>query len=622
MDDQKTVNPEQDELQNEMTAAAPQAAEDTVEITATQEMNQAESISEPEQEVPQIKLPATMEEVITRLQEIVGDPTNSPRQELDLLKQTFYRLLKGKQEQQLQEFVQNGGTAEEFKPEPNEIEEQYKKLMNIIREKRAAAQEALEAFRQENYKRKLDILERFKALIEKSNTEPTSYNDFRALLQEWKDIKEVPADKAADLWKSFQQYAEQFYDIQKLNAEFREYDFKKNLEAKIKLCEQAEKLAEDSDPISAFHQLQKLHQEYREIGPVAKESREEVWNRFKAASTVVNRRHQQHFDEIKKQEQDNLDQKTVICEIVEGIDTSTLTRYQDWNDKTQEIIALQNKWKGIGRAPQKANTKIFERFRTACNNFFDSKAEFFKQAKEGMGDNLEKKLKLCEQVEALKESTEWKATAEKIAALRQEWKEIGPVAKKYSNNIRKRFNDACDAFFEKRNSTLNSQRTEENANLKAKKEILEKLRQYDPSTLTEDDTHDIQQLISQWNGIGHVPFKLKDSISKEFKRIYDILSSTVNLREGGRFGGAGQRGQHGNDNAASPREKLQRQYEALKSEIQTYENNLGFLNTSSKSGNSLIDSIQEKIEQLKKDAADLLRQIKEHDAAEKSDSAE
>ncbi len=622
MDDQKTVNPEQDELQNEMTAAAPQAAEDTVEITATEEMDQAESISEPEQEAPQIKVPASMEEVITRLQEILGDPTNSPRQELDLLKQTFYRLLKGKQEQQLQEFVQNGGAAEEFKPEPDELEEQYKKLMNIIREKRAAAQEALEAFRKENYKRKLDILERFKALIEKSNTEPTSYNDFRTLLQEWKDIKEVPADKAAELWKSFQQYAEQYYDIQKLNAEFREYDFKKNLEAKIKLCEQAEKLAEDSDPISAFHQLQKLHQEYREIGPVAKESREEVWNRFKAASTVVNRRHQQHFDEIKKQEQDNLDQKTVICEIVEGIDTSTLTKYQDWNDKTQEIIALQNKWKGIGRAPQKANTKIFERFRTACDNFFNSKAEFFKQAKEGMGDNLEKKLKLCEQVEALKETTEWKATAEKIAALRQEWKEIGPVAKKYSNNIWKRFNDACDAFFEKRNSTLNSQRTEENANLKAKKEILEKLRQYDPSTLTEDDTRDIQQLISQWNSIGHVPFKLKDSISKEFKRIYDILSSTVNLREGGRFGGAGQRGQRGNDNAASPREKLQRQYEALKSEIQTYENNLGFLNTSSKSGNSLIDSIQEKIEKLKEDAADLLRQIKEHDAAEKSDSAE
>lgn len=613
MDDNATVNPVQDELQNEMTAAAAQAAENTAEITATQDTEETEVNNAATEER---KIPQSIDEVIGRLQEIVGDPTNSPRQELDQLKQAFYRLLKEKQEQQLNEFTAAGGTAEEFKPATDPQEEQYKKLMNIIREKRAAAQEALEAFRKENYTRKLDILERLKALIEKSNTEATSYNDFRTLLQEWKDIKEVPADKSAELWKSFQQYAEQFYDIQKLNAEFREYDFKKNLEAKIRLCEQAEKLADEPDPVSAFHQLQKLHQEYREIGPVAKDSREEVWNRFKAASTVVNRRHQQHFDEMKKSEQENLDQKTVICEIIEGIDYTALVRYQDWNDKTQEIIALQTKWKGIGRAPQKSNTKIFERFRASCDQFFTRKAEFFKEAKEGMGENLSKKISLCEQVEALKDSTEWKATAEKISALREEWKKIGPVAKKQSAAVWKRFNDACDAFFEKRNTTLGNQRSEESANLKAKKEILEKLRSYDPSTLTEDDTRDIQALISEWNGIGHVPFKLKDSITKEFRRLYDILSSTVNLREGGRFSGNGRTSRESN---ASPREKLQRQYDNLKSEIQTYENNLGFLNTSSKTGNSLIDSIHSKIEKLKEEASELLRQIKELDAAAKSE---
>lgn len=619
MNDQETVNPQQDELQNEMIAAAP-AAEDTIEM-ADETVLSAESTTEQDEvdsseESNLTRQYSSLDDVISRLQEIVGDPTNSPRQELDFLKQSFYRMLKSRQDEQLQQFVQNGGAAEEFNPGLDPQEEQYRQLLNIIREKRAAAQEALEEFRKENYNRKLQILDRFKALIEKSNTEQTSYNDFRELLQEWKEIKEVPTDKATELWKTFQQYAEQFYDIQKLNAEFREYDFKKNLDAKLKLCEQAEKLADEKDPVSAFRQLQKLHQEYREIGPVAKESREEVWNRFKAASTIVNRRHQQHFDELKKQEQEHLDRKTVICELVEGIDYSQLTKYQDWNDKTQEIIALQAKWKEIGRAPQKSNTKIFERFRTACDVFFSKKTEFFKQAKDSMSDNLTKKVSLCEQVEALKDSTEWKATAEKIAALRQEWKEIGPVAKKFSNNIWNRFNSACDAFFENRNNTLNSQRSEENANLKAKKEILEKLRAYDPSTLSQEDIDEVQSLISKWNSIGHVPFKMKDAISGEFKRIYDILASTVNIRDN-RFGSSRS---NMKDNA-SPREKLQKKYEQLKAEIQTYENNLGFLRTSSKSGNSLVDNIQNKIDELKQEAADLLAKIKEQNT-DKNDSAE
>lgn len=617
MSDQETVNPVQDELKNEMTADALQAAEDTVE-SAVEQPVETESEADGTEEAPIIQQPRSIDEVIARLQEIVNDPTNSPRQELDMLKQCFYRYAKAAQDAALQEFIDGGGSEQDFTPMPDPAEEQYRKLMNIIREKRAAAQEALEAFRQENYKRKLDILERFKTLIEKSNTETTSYNDFRALLQEWKDIKEVPADKASELWKSFQQYAEQFYDIQKLNAEFREYDFKKNLEAKIRLCEQAEALAAEPDVISAFHQLQKPHQEYREIGPVAKESREEVWNRFKAASTIINRNHQQHFDELKKNEQENLDQKTVICEVIESIDYSTLTRYQDWNEKTKEIIALQEKWRGIGRAPQKHNTKIFERFRAACDQFFNNKAEFFKQSKEGMGQNLEKKTSLCEQVEALKDSTEWKATAEKISALREEWKQIGPVAKKYSANIWKRFNDACDAFFEKRNSTLNSQRSEESANLKAKKEILEKLSSFDPSTLSEDDEREIRELMAQWNSIGHVPFKMKDAIAQEYRRLRDIISTTVDLRDNGHR----QNGRNFRSESASPADKLARQYEALKAEIHTYENNLGFLSAASKKGGELVDSIQEKILKLKQEASEMLAQIKSMNAEKENEEKE
>lgn len=615
MMEQESANPIEEELGKEMTAEAVQTSEDTA-VNAAEQNVQTES-AEPAAEEPQREPAQTMEEVINRLQEIVADASNAPRQELDQLKQTFYRLLKGEQEEQLKDFVAEGGAAEEFKPAQHPLEEHYKKLMNIIREKRAAAQEALDAFRKENYTRKLAILDRLKELVAKANTEPTSYNDFRALLQEWKEIREVPADKAAELWKDFQQYAEQFYDIQKLNAEFREYDFKKNLESKLRLCEAAEKLAEEKDIISAFHQLQKLHQEYREIGPVAKESREEVWNRFKAASTVINRRHQQHFEEIKKAEQEHLEQKTAICEIVEDIDYSKLTKFTQWNEKTQEIIALQAKWKTIGYAPQKQNLKIFERFRTACDTFFSKKTEFFRQAKDDMSINLEKKQQLCEQAEALKDSTDWKETAEKIAALQKEWKEIGPVPKKYTNTIWKRFISACNEFYENRDKTLHAQRFEENANLKTKKDILEKLRAYDPSTLSEDDVRDIQSLIADWNATGHVPFKFKDGLSKEFKRLYDILADAAGLR-GRRFTAQSGRGGSQRTDNLSVKERLQRQYDSLKSEIQTYENNLGFLNISSKSGNSLADSIIEKIDKLKEEADALLKQIREADAAERA----
>lgn len=625
MSELESANPVEDELKNEMTAAAQTVAEDTVGIAAEPETVQADS-EEPESvqegsEEPQVKPATSMEDVISRLQEIVGDASNATRQELDQLKQTFYRLFKSKQDEQLKAFTDAGGAAENFTPEPSPVEEQYKKLMNIIREKRAAAQEALEAFRQENYVRKQEILERLRQLVEKANTEPTSYNDFKTILQEWKEIKEIPADKAAELWKNFQQYAEQFYDIQKLNAEFREYDFKKNLDAKIKLCEAAEKLADEPDVISAFHQLQKYHQEYREIGPVSKESREEVWNRFKAASAVVNRRHQQHFEEIKQAEQEHLEQKTAICEIVEDIDYDKMTKFTHWNEKTQEIIALQAKWKTIGYAPQKMNNKIFERFRTACDTFFNRKAEFFKQSKDGMSENLARKQQLCEQAEALKDSTDWKETGDKIAELQKQWKEIGPVMQKYTNSIWKRFIGACNEFYDKRDKTLHAQRFEENENLKKKKEILEKLKAYDPSSISSDDEAAIQGLISEWAAIGHVPFKFKDSIQSEYKRLYDILKDSVNLRPS-RFGGNQRQSQRSNNDSQSPRERLQRQYDALKSEIQTYENNLGFLKASSKRGNSLADSIMEKVEKLKADAEALKKQIREAAAQESAESTQ
>ena len=555
--------------------------------------------------------PLTRESIIARLQEIVGDINIAKRQELESLKQSFYKLQRAAQEEQVAAFVAGGGTAEEFKPEQDPLEEQFRKLMNIIKEKKAAALEALEIVRKENYKKKLALLDRFKALIEKANTEGASYNEFKAILQEWKEIKEVPADKANELWKAYQQYAEQFYDIQKLNNEFREYDFKKNMEAKIAICEEAEKLADEPDIVAAFRKLQKLHQDYRETGPVSKESREEIWERFKAASTVINKRHQQHFEQIKDKEKENLDQKTVICELLEAIEYDKLTTFQNWNDKTQEVLALQKKWKDIGFAPAKQNQKIFDRFRAACDAFFSKKGEFFKQAKTDMTANLEKKTALCEQAEALKDSTDWKATGDKMSELQKQWREIGPVQKKYTNSIWKRFIGACDYFYEQRDKNTSSKKHEENTNLAAKKEILAKLKSFDAANLTDDDVQAIQQLVDEWNGIGFVPFKVKDKIAAEFKALTESFGSVISTKRGrqSQRGGAARE-------AGSPRERLQRQYEQKKSEIQTYENNLGFMNASSKTGNGFVDAIKEKIEALKKEADDLLAQIKSLDTEE------
>lgn len=565
---------------------------------------------EVEAEIKADEAALTRESIIARLQEMVGDISIAKRQELESLKQTFYRLQRAAQEEQVAAFVAGGGTAEEFKPEPDPLEEQFRKLMNIIKEKKAAAQEALEVVRKENYKKKLELLDRFKALIEKANTEGASYNEFKTILQEWKEIKEVPADKANELWKAYQQYAEQFYDIQKLNNEFREYDFRKNMEAKIAICEEAERLADEPDVVAAFRKLQKLHQDYRETGPVSKESREEIWNRFKTASTVINKRHQQHFEQLKEKEKENLDQKTVICELLEAIEFDKLTTFQSWNDKTQEVLALQKKWKDIGFAPAKHNQKIFERFRAACDQFFSRKGEFFKQAKTDMTANLEKKTALCEQAESLKDSTDWKATGDKMAELQKQWREIGPVQKKYTNSIWKRFIGACDYFYEQRDKNTSSKKHEENTNLAAKKEILSKLKAFNPDNLSDDDTAAIQQLVDEWNGIGFVPFKVKDKIAADFKAAMEPFAGVVRTGRGR----PAQRG--GIREAGSPRERLLHQYEQKKSEIQTYENNLGFMNASSKAGNGFVDTIKARIETLKKEADDLLAQIRALDAAE------
>ena len=557
---------------------------------------------------------STKEEVLLRLKEVAQDAENANKQELDGLKQTFYKIHNAEIEAAKKTFVENGGAEEEFIAQPSGVEEEFKSLMAAIKEKRSALAAEIEKQKEENLQVKLSIIEELKELVESPDDANKSYNEFKKLQQQWNEVKLVPQAKVNELWKNYQLYVEKFYDILKLNNEFREYDFKKNLEIKTHLCEAAEKLTDEQDVVSAFHQLQKLHQEFRDTGPVAKELRDEIWNRFKAASTAVNRRHQQHFEALKESEQHNLDQKTVICEIVEAIEFDQLKTFAAWETKTQEVIALQNKWKTIGFAPQKMNVKIFERFRKACDEFFKKKGEFFKLLKEGMNANLEKKKALCEKAESLKDSTEWKETAEILTKLQKEWKTIGPVSKKYSDAVWKRFITACDYFFEQKGKATSSQRSVEQENLEKKKAIIARLTAIDETTDADEASKEVRELMKEWNGIGHVPFKEKDRLYKQYHGLIDQLFDRFNISASNKKlsnfkSSIGNIQSGGSQSLYREREKLVRTYENMKNELQTYENNLGFLTTSSKKGNSLLTEINRKVEKLKSDLELVLQKI-------------
>ena len=586
----------------------------TAEVSepATTETPAEEIVSEKPVE-PVQKL--TKEEILAKLKEVVADVENVAKPEIDGLKQSFYKLHNAEQDAARKLFIENGGAAENFVPQTDCVEEEFKNIMSVIKEKRSALTAELEKQKEMNLQVKLSIIEELKELVESPDDANKSYTEFKKLQQQWNEVKLVPQAKVNELWKNYQLYVEKFYDLLKLNNEFREYDFKKNLEIKTHLCEAAEKLADEADVVSAFHQLQKLHQEFRDTGPVAKELRDEIWARFKAASTTVNRRHQQHFEALKEVEQHNLDQKTVICEIIEAIDYKELTNFASWESKTQEVIALQNKWKTIGFAPQKMNVKIFERFRKACDEFFRKKGEFFKSLKEGMNENLEKKRALCEKAEALKDSTDWKATADELTKLQKEWKTIGPVAKKYSDAVWKRFISACDYFFEQKNKATSSQRSVEQENLEKKKNIIEKLNAIDDQMDTEGATQLVRDLMKEWNGVGHVPFKEKDRIYKQYHsqvdKLFEHFNISVSNKKLSNFKSTISSIQEGSPQALyREREKLVRAFDNMKNELQTYENNLGFLTTSSKKGNSLLTEINRKVEKLKADIELVKEKIK------------
>ena len=560
----------------------------------------------------------TKKEVLERVQEIAHSDEAPQKDEVDYLKTVFYKMHLAEREAEFKEYTDGGGDPEQYQPKPSPEEEAFKAEMGIIKEKRQKLFKEQEQEKQENLQKKLDIIEKIKAMVTSPEEANKSYKDFKALQDEWKEIKNVPAERANELWRNYQLYVEQFYDLLKLNSEAREYDFKKNLELKKKLCEAAEKLADEPDAISAFHQLQKLHQEYRETGPVNKELREEIWQRFKAASTVINKRHQQHFEAVRAKEEENLERKTKLCEQVEAIAAEENKGTGDWERHTKQIIDIQAEWKTIGFAPQKMNVKIFERFRSACDDFFSRKAQFFRGLKDTFKENADKKRALIEKAKALQDSTDWKSTGDKLIGLQKEWKTIGTVPKKLGDQLWEEFLGACNKFFEARNAAGGDTRGEEYKNLEKKRDIISQLKAA-AEEAGENLQERVQKLVEEYQSIGHVPFKEKDKIYEEYHAVLDKLYKDLNISVAKRrlskfkdnLRQVAERGDNALDNE---RARLMRQYEQLKSEVQTYENNLGFLNAASKKGNSLIDEMNRKVQKLKDEVQLVREKIKAIDA--------
>jgi len=560
-------------------------------------------------------------EVVERVKEIAHGDEAPQKEEIDYLKSIFYKMHFAEREADMKAYIDGGGDPDTYKALPDEDEMAFKAEMSIVKEKRAKLFMQTEQEKLDNLKRKLDIIESIKAMITSPEEANKSYQEFKKLQQEWKEIKLIPAEKANELWRNYQLYVEQYYDLLKLNSEAREYDFKKNLEIKTRLCEAAEKLSDEHDVISAFHQLQKLHQEYRETGPVAKELREDLWTRFKTASTVINKRHQQHFEELRAKEEENLTKKTALCEKIEALLPLERKTASDWEKATKDVIAIQTEWKTIGFAPQKMNVKIFERFRSACDSFFNQKAEFFKGLKLQFAENAEKKKKLVEQAQALQDSTEWKATSEKLIALQKEWKTIGMVPKKLGDKLWSDFLGACNHFFEQRNSANADTRSSERENMEKKRSVIEKLKALAEGA--EEATQEkVSELVNQYSSIGHVPFKEKDNIYKEYHEALDKLYKQLNISTARRRldkfkNNLKNVAEKGTDALDNERGRLMRRYEQLRQEITTYDNNLGFLNASSKKGNSLIDELNRKVQKLKDELELVKQKIKAIDAENK-----
>ena len=609
-----TTAPEQSSEITEMNAA-PVEPTTSVEPAETVENAEPAETTEPvEAEAPAAPVYTTKEEVVNRVKEIAQSEELAEKQELDLLKQLFYKFHNTEIQEARNAFIEGGGEPEKFEPQIDPLEPEFRASMQLIRDRRAAAQEELERQKAENLKRKLEILERIQQLASTPEEANNAFDEMKALQAEWKEIKQVPAERATELWKNYQLYVEQFYDLLKLGHELRDYDFRKNLEAKTRLCEEAEALMQVPEVVAAYNQMLILNQEWKETGPVAREFREEIWNRFKTATTAIYKRHQDFFEARKAKEEENLAQKTALCEQIEAISTDELKTSSDWDEITKKIIELQAAWKTIGFAPQKMNTAIFERFRKGCDAFFEKKAQFFQTLKESLNENLAKKKELVEKAEALKDSTDWRSTGDILIKLQKQWKEIGNVPHKYSEELWKRFVGACDQFFEARQQATAGIRDEQNANKEQKISIIEQLKEL-AAKQGEEIMQEVKELQKKWNEVGHVPFRDKDKLYKEYRevcdKIYGALSASQAKRHLNNFrNNLAQKIEKEGGSLSNERQRMMRAYERMRDELNTYENNLGFLSSNSKKGNSLVDSMKKKVEKLRDELSLLAQKIK------------
>ena len=591
---------------NTSAAQAPVSENPTATTDVPVETSEAENT--PSESTDKIPTPTTKAEVLAQLRRYVEQPATSDRAVLDRLRNVFYRLHNDEILKAREAFVAEGGNAEDFVPAADPDEQEYKRLVASVKEVRAKVAAEAEATRQANLQRKLDIIEEIKQMVAQPEDIDKKYDRFKALQAEWKEIGNIPAEQVTETWKNFHHNVEQFYDLLRINHEMRAYDFKKNLEIKTRLCESAEKLAEDEDVVAAFHALQKLHQEFRETGPVAKEQREEIWNRFKAASTTINKRHQDFFLGRKQEEEENLTKKTNLCEQVEALNFESLSTMAEWDAMSQLVIGMQNEWKTVGFTPRKQNQAIFERFRTACDRFFTAKAHYFRSLRETLADNLAQKTALCQRAEELKDSTDWSNTTNAFVALQAEWKKIGPVAHKVSDAVWKRFNTACNAFFDRKKEANSGVHEEEQANLTKKLDVIARLQQ-----LADEGSEQLQQAVkalqAEWAAIGHVPFRKKEKIYRTYRNLCDKIYDTLH-REAGRRR-VDNIARRAAQTGGSEVQRLQRAYESKKAEIQTYETNLTFLNSKSKAGNSLVADIERRIQTLRNDLEIIAEKIKE-----------
>lgn len=600
----------QDVTLTESAADTPIENTEIIEVAPVSDTNKPdeEAASEPTKQM-------TKDEIVDALEAISQkDGAEINRDEVAHLKQVFYAIRKNELLQEKQEFLDKGNEESAFAPMPDALEEKMHGLLNVIKEKKAEFMAAQDAERKANLEKKLAIIDELIKMADDTDNVNRHFARFRELTNEFKTVGEVPATDMTEVWRNYQASVERFYDQLKVNKDLRDYDFKKNLDQKQMLIAEAEKLGEEADVITAFRRLQELHEKWREIGPVAKELRDEIWNKFKDASAVVNKKYQTFFEARKARERENEDKKTAICERIEALDFASLKSHAAWEQMTKEILAAQDDWKKLGFASKKVNNALFARFRKTCDEFFAKKAEYFKAIRDSHSSNLEKKTALCERAEALKDSTDWRKTGDEFVAMQKEWKTIGPVDKKYSDAVWKRFLEACDYFFEQRKKATSGTRKSEHANLKAKHEIIESLKAIDENLKREDAVKKVRELMAQWQQVGHVPFKEKDKVYEAYRAVvnelYDKLDMKENRAQMANFANSIEEIGNDENRLYRERERLTRAYEQKRNELKTYENNLGFFNVKSKGGNSLLHDTERKMQRIKDELASLQEKIK------------